>query len=115
VKLRSDIFILGIIMVVLGPVLTAAAASSCLLTILSGNVFACANYLPVFIGGGALFVAGIITCLVGVIMPEPFARSRPPPSLTTTTPQPSQVVCKKCGRVNAFGLFSCPFCGQTAG
>jgi len=59
-------------MVVLGPVLTAAAASSCLLTILSGNVFACANYLPVFIGGGALFVTGIITCLVGVIMPEPY-------------------------------------------
>jgi hypothetical protein len=69
--LRSDIFILGIIMVVLGPVLVAAAASSCLLTILSGNVFACANVLPVFIGGGALFVTGIITCIVGVIMPEP--------------------------------------------
>jgi len=112
--LRSDIFILGIMMVVIGPVLTAAAASSCLLTILSGNVFACANDLPVFIGGGALFVAGIITCLIGVIMPEPQPRPRPPPG-STNTPQTGQVVCKKCGRVNAYGLFACPFCGQTAG
>ena len=111
--MRSDIFVLGIIMVVLGPVLTAAAASSCLLTILSGNVFACANDLPVFIGGGALFVAGIITCLVGVIMPEPYARPRPPLSPTTPT-QTGQVTCKKCGRVNTFGLFACPFCGERA-
>src|SRR6267143_800718 len=98
-------------MVVLGPVLTAAAASSCLLTILSGNVFACANDLPVFIGGGALFVTGIITCLVGVIMPEPYARQRTP-SAPTATAQTGQVICKKCGRVNAFGLFACPFCGE---
>jgi hypothetical protein len=100
-------------MVVLGPVLTAAAASSCLLTILSGNVFACANDLPVFIGGGALFVAGIITCLVGVIMPEPYARPRSP-SDQMAAPQSGQA-CKKCGRVNAYGLFACPFCGQKAG
>jgi hypothetical protein len=100
-------------MVVLGPVLTAEAASSCLLTILSGNVFACANDLPVFIGGGALFVAGIITCLVGVIMPEPYARPRPP-SGQAVAPESGQV-CKKCGRANAYGLFACPFCGQTAG
>jgi hypothetical protein len=99
-------------MVVLGPVLTAAAASSCLLTILSGNVFACANDLPVFIGGGALFVTGIITCLVGVIMPEPYPQPRPPPGQMATSI--SGQVCKKCGRVNAFGLISCPFCGQTA-
>lgn|GEM_PF-3721200 len=109
--MRSDVFILGIIMVVLGPVLTAAAASSCLLTILSGNVFACANVLPVFIGGGALFVTGIITCLVGVIMPEPYARPRPPSTQSATT-QVGQVTCKKCGRVNTFGLFACPFCGE---
>jgi hypothetical protein len=100
-------------MVVLGPVLTAAAASSCLLTILSGNVFACANDLPVFIGGGALFVTGIITCLVGVIMPEPYVQPRPP-SGQNATPQSGQV-CKKCGRVNTFGLFACPFCGERAG
>ncbi len=111
--MRSDIFILGIIMVVLGPVLTAAAASSCLLTILSGNVFACANVLPVFIGGGALFVAGIITCLLGVIMPEPYARPRSPTGSMATVQ--SGQVCKRCGRVNAYGLFACPFCGQTAG
>jgi len=101
-------------MVVIGPVLTAAAASSCLLTILSGDVFACANDLPVFIGGGALFVAGIITCLIGVIMPEPQPRPRPPPG-SANTPRTSQDACKKCGRVNAYGLFACPFCGQTAG
>jgi len=112
-RLRSDIFILGIMMVVLGPVLVAAAASSCLLTILSGNVFACANVLPVFIGGGALFVAGIITCLVGVIVSEPNPRPRLP-SGPVSAPQTGQVTCKNCGRVNTFGLFSCPFCGQTS-
>ncbi|HWY27916.1 MAG TPA: hypothetical protein VNW25_01525 [Candidatus Sulfotelmatobacter sp.] len=112
--MRSDIFILGIMMVVIGPVLTAAAAGSCLLTILSGNVFACANDLPVFIGGGALFVAGIITCLVGVIMPEPYPRPRTP-SGPISQFQPGQVTCKKCGRVNSFGLFACPFCGERAG
>jgi len=100
-------------MVVIGPVLTAAAASSCLLTILSGNVFACANDLPVFIGGGALFVAGIITCLIGVIVSEPQPRPRPP-SGSVSGEQSVQVVCKKCGRVNSYGLFACPFCGQTA-
>ena len=112
--LRSDIFILGIMMVVIGPVLTAAAASSCLLAILSGNVFACANDLPVFIGGGALFVTGIITCLIGVIMPEAQPEPRASPG-QVTTPQTGQVVCKKCGRVNTYRLFACPFCGQTAG
>jgi hypothetical protein len=100
-------------MVVIGPVLTAAAAGSCLLTILSGSVFACANDLPVFIGGGALFVAGIITCLVGVIMPEPAPRPSSPSGQTASL-ETGQVVCKKCGRVNAYGLFACPFCGQTA-
>lgn len=99
-------------MVVIGPVLTAAAASSCLLTILSGNVFACANDLPVFIGGGALFVAGIITCLIGVILPEPPSRPRSP-SMPMNNPATGQV-CRKCGRVNTWGLISCPFCGQTA-
>src|SRR5712691_3779802 len=100
-------------MVILGPVLIAAAASSCLLTILSGNVFACANDLPVFIGGGALFVTGIITCLIGVIIPEAQPRPRLP-SGPTAKPQTGQVACKKCGRINAYGLFACPFCGQTA-
>jgi hypothetical protein len=101
-------------MVILGPVLVAAAASSCLLTILSGNIFACAYVLPAFIGGGGLFVTGIITCLVGVIMPEPNPRPTNLPS-PTSTPQPGQVTCKKRGRVNTYGLFSCPFCSQTSG
>jgi hypothetical protein len=101
-------------MVVIGPVLTAAAAGSCLLTILSGNVFACANDLPVFIGGGALFVAGIITSLVAVIMPEPYPRPQAASGLIPQS-QPGQVTCKKCGRVNSFGLFACPFCGERAG
>jgi hypothetical protein len=51
--------------------------------------------------------------LIGVIMPEPQPRPPPPPG-STNTPQTGQVVCKKCGRVNAYGLFACPFCGQTA-
>lgn len=100
-------------MVVLGPVLVAAAASSCFFTILAGNVFACANVLPAFVGGGALFVAGIITCLVGVIMPEPNLQPRHPAG-PVSAPQSGQITCKKCGRVNTYGLISCPFCGQTA-
>src|SRR3989440_10740963 len=100
-------------MVVLGPVLVAAAASSRLLTIFSGNAFACANVLPVFIGGGALFVTGIITCLVGVIMPGPY--TRPPPPLSTTAATPTgQGTCRECGRVNAFGLFARPVGGEAA-
>src|SRR5215472_4458255 len=100
-------------MVVIGPVLVAAAASSCLLTILGGNVFACAVDLPVLIGGGALFVAGIITCLIGLIMPEPTPRPFTPAQGPTTTL--AGQACKKCGRINTYGLISCPFCGQTAG
>jgi hypothetical protein len=113
--LRSDIFILGVMMVVIGPVLTAAAASSCLLTILNGNVFACANDLPVFIGGGALFITGIITSLIGVIAPEPQPRPRNPTDINTPTNPTTGGASKKCGRANTFGLLSCPFCGQTAG
>src|SRR5437867_13370924 len=100
-------------MVVLGPVLVAAAASSCLLTILSGNVFACANVLPVFIGGGALFVAGIITCLVGVIVSGRNPRPRPAWG-PVSAPQTGQVICKKCGCGKIFGLLSCPCCVRTA-
>src|SRR5437016_13432126 len=99
-------------MVVLGPVLVAGAASSCLFTILSGNIFACANVLPVFIGGGALFVAGVITCLVGVIVSEPNPRPRPP-SGPALSPQTGQVICSKCGRVTTFGRCSCPLSCQT--
>jgi len=102
-------------MVVMGPVLVATAASSCLFTILSGNVFACANVLPVFIGGGALFVTGIITCLLGVIMPEPNPRPYPSTGSMASTQTTGQVTCKKCGHVNTYGLFACPFCGQTTG
>src|SRR2546425_9103297 len=101
-------------MVVIGPVLTAAAASSCLLTILSGNVFACANDLPVFIGGGALFVTGIITCLIGGIIPETPTRPRPPPR-ATNTPHTRPGVCQKCGSANTHRLFRSPLCGPTTG
>ncbi len=87
--MRSYVFIFGIMMVAIGPVLVAAAASSCLLTILSGNIFACASVLPVFIGG-ALFVTGIITCLLGVIMPGPNPQHRPP-SGPMAAPEPGQV------------------------
>src|SRR3989442_3560905 len=66
-------------MVVIGPVLTAAAASSCLLTILSGNVFACANDLPVFIGGGGpLLPRTIPRAKWGIICPPPNHPSPPP-------------------------------------
>src|SRR2546426_3845423 len=95
-------------MVVIGPVLTAAAASSCLLTILSGNVFACANDLPVFIGGGAPFVARIITHLVGGIKCEPQPPPRPPPR-PTNKPHTRPGVCDESGGAHTLGMVRQPF------
>lgn len=112
--MRSEIFLLGIIMVIIGPILVALAFSSCLGTILSGNVFGCVSDIAYVIIGGVFFVAGIITSIVGLVVADP-AQTTP---TTWTAPSFStpvvggQVTCKKCGRVYEAGQFFCPSCGQ---
>ena len=111
--MRTEIFLLGIIMVIIGPVLVALAFSSCIGMIFSGNVFACVSDVPYVVIGGVFFVAGIITALVGVFTPDPAPippsawkspSSKPPPAGT-------QLTCKKCGKNLDPGQFFCPSCG----
>jgi hypothetical protein len=113
--MRSEIFLIGIILLIVGPIIVAFAFSSCLGTILSGNVFACISDLAYVVTGGAFFVIGIVTAFIGVFAPDPA-----PPSSTTTWSTPvalaalpgAQVTCKKCGQVFDSGQFFCPSCGQ---
>jgi len=53
-------------MVMLGPLVTLSAFSSCLGTILSGNIFACVTDIVYFVLGGIIFVAGVITAIIGI-------------------------------------------------
>ena len=112
--MRTEIFLIGIILVIVGPILVAFAFSSCLGTILSGNVFACVSDLAYVVIGGAFFVVGIITSLIGIVAPDPV----PSPSPTFSTPAAvaappgSGVTCKKCSRVYDSSQFFCPYCGQ---
>ncbi len=112
--MRSEIFLLGIIFVICGPILTAFAFSSCLGTILSGNVFGCVSDVAYIVIGGVFFVTGIIMALVGVVAPDPVPIQ--PYGVAATAgvaPRPGgQVTCKKCGRVYDSGQFFCPSCGQ---
>lgn len=103
-------------MVILGPLVTLFAFSSCLGTILSGNVFACVSDIVYFVLGGIIFVAGIITAIVGVVIPDP------PPTPSVSSPMGSmsgpsgvQVLCKKCGHSYDSSLFFCSSCGQRQG
>ncbi len=113
--MREEIFLLGIIMVIIGPILVALSFSSCLGTILAGNVFACISDIGYVVAGGAFFVAGIITATVGF-----FVADRTPAGPTTAwstpvalaAPPGAQVTCKKCGRTFDSGQFFCPSCGQ---
>jgi hypothetical protein len=112
---REEIFLLGIIMVIIGPIIVALSFSSCLGTILSGNVFACVSDIGYVVAGGAFFVAGIITATVGFFVPDraplaPAGAWSTPVALAT--PPGSQIPCKKCGRVYDSGQFFCPSCGQ---
>jgi hypothetical protein len=112
--MRSEIFLLGIIMVIIGPILVALAASSCLGTILSGNVFACISDFAYVVAGGAFFVAGIITAFVGVFASDPVPSSPTAwstPVVLAAAPG-TKVTCKKCARVYDSGQFFCPYCGQ---
>src|SRR5207245_1496221 len=71
--MRPVIFFVGIGMVILGPLVTLSAFSSCLGTILSGNVFACVTDIVYFVLGGIIFVAGVITAIIGVFVPDPLS------------------------------------------
>jgi hypothetical protein len=112
--MRAEIFLLGIIMVIIGPVLVALSFTSCLGTILSGNVFACINDVGYLVVGGSFFVAGIITATVGVFVPDPVPSTSTPTRTSATLAGPSgtDVTCRKCGNTYDSGKFFCPSCGQ---
>lgn len=110
--MRSYIFLAGIVLVALGPLLGLIAASTCLTTILSGHFFGCIGDFVFVLFGGVLFVIGIVVAIIGVIIPDPQkigpGQSAPPLSLSA----PVQRKCTKCGRVYDGLLFFCPSCGQ---
>jgi hypothetical protein len=103
-------------MVILGPLVTLSAFSSCLGTILSGNIFACVTDIVYFVLGGIIFVAGVITAIIGVFVPDPTHSPSPFPQVGPVGTQTGvQVICKKCGHPYDSGLFFCPSCGQRQG
>src|SRR5437879_4366212 len=106
----------GIGMIILGPPVTLSPFSSCLGTIFSGNLRACVTDIVYFVLGGIIFVAGVITAIIGVFVPDPL----PAASLGASggsVPQQSgvTVICKKCGHGYDSNLFFCPSCGQRQG
>src|SRR5437660_11930274 len=114
--MRPVIFFVGIGMIILGPLVTLSAFSSCLGTILSGNVFACVTDIVYFVLGGIMFVAGVITAIIGVFVPDP-APAASTGSLGGSISQQSGVqgICKKCGHGYNSSLFFCPSCRQRQG
>ena len=111
--MRPIIFFVGIGMVILGPLVTLSAFSSCLGTILSGNIFACVTDIVYFVLGGVIFAAGVITAIIGVFVPDPVpAASSGSFGGSVPTQSGVKVVCKKCGHGYDSGLFFCPSCGQ---
>jgi hypothetical protein len=114
--MRPVVFFVGIGMVILGPLVTLSAFSSCLRTILSGNVFACVTDIVYFVLGGIIFVAGVITAIIGVFVPDP----KPIPSSFSPvgaagTQSAVHVICKKCAHAYDSNLFFCPSCGMRQG
>jgi hypothetical protein len=110
--MRQEIFLVGIIMLVLGPVITAFAISSCLGTILSGSFFACVSDFAYLIIGGAFFVIGILVTIVGLFTPDrPPTPATPSQPFTAISMQTGPVTCKKCGRVYNSSQYFCPQCG----
>src|SRR5438132_3963702 len=111
--MRPVIFFVGVGMVILGPLVTLSAFSSCLGTILSGNVFACVTDIVYFVLGGIIFVAGVITAIIGVFVPDP----APTPSLSSHMGSVAalsgvQVICNKCCNAFDSGLFLFPSLGH---
>jgi hypothetical protein len=103
-------------MVILGPLVTLSAFCSCLGTILSGNVFACVTDIVYFVLGGIIFVAGVITAIIGVFVPDPIPAASTGSFGGSIAKQSGvQVICRKCGHGYDSGLFFCPSCGQRQG
>ena len=114
--MRPVIFFVGIGMIILGPLVTLSAFSSCLGTILSGNVFACVTDIVYFVLGGIIFVAGVITTIIGVFVADPAPTPSPSSQVGSVAAQSGvQVICKKCGHPYDSGLFFCPSCGRRQG
>jgi len=114
--MRPVVFFVGIGMVMLGPLVTLSAVSSCLGTILSGNVFACVSDIVYFVLGGIIFIAGAATAIIGVFVPDPAPKSSlTSTALPSTLQSGTQVICKKCGHAYDSSLFFCPSCGQRQG
>jgi len=109
--LRAEVFLLGILMLIIGPIITFISAASCFGMILSGNVFGCVTDVAYIAIGGTFFVVGIITAIIGLILSEPAPN---PPAGMGYTPrvQGPEIKCSKCGRLYGSGLFFCPSCGQ---
>ena len=112
--MRTAIFLIGIGLVILGPLVTLTALSSCFGTIFSGHFLACVTDFVYVVLGGVLFIVGIMTSIIGVVIPDP----TPKAPYQAPTPNPLQptltgkITCKKCGRVYSSDNFFCPFCGQ---
>lgn len=114
--MRPVVFFVGIAMVILGPLLALFGFSSCLGTILSGNVLACVGDIVYFVLGGIIFVAGVITAIIGVFVPDPLRAASSSSSAGFVAEQPGvQVICKKCGQAYDSSLFFCPSCGHRRG
>src|SRR2546430_17337181 len=114
--MRPVIFFVGIGMVILGPLVTLSAFSSCLGAILSGNVFACVTDIVYFVLGGIIFVAGAITAIIGVFVPDPPPTPSPSSQVGSVAAQSGvQVICKQYGHPADSGLFFCPSCGRRQG
>ncbi len=113
--MRPVVFFVGIGMVILGPLVTLFAVSSCLGTILSGNIFACVTDAVYFVLGGIIFVAGVITAIIGVVVADPTPASSSLSAVGPSGQSGVQVICKKCGRTYDSSLFFCPACGSRQG
>ncbi len=112
--MRTTIFLIGIGLVILGPLVTLTALSSCFATILSGRLLACVTDFVYVVLGGVLFIVGIITAIMGVAIPDP-APTAPYHPRTPNSLQPAQtaqITCKKCGHVYSSDNFFCPSSGQ---
>ncbi len=110
--MRTEIFLVGIVLVILGPLVTLTALSSCFGTILSGHFLACVTDFALVVFGGVLFFVGMITMIVGAVVQD--APPPPPPQYQgpVISPQPAEITCRKCGTVYNRDRFFCPSCGQ---
>jgi hypothetical protein len=110
--MRSFIFLTGIVLLVLGPLLGLIAASSCLTTILSGHFFGCIGDFVFVLFGGILFVIGIVVAIIGVVVPDTPKIVPGPGGSVLGSSTPVKRKCTKCGRVYDGLMFFCPSCGQ---